>query len=94
MRAQGSSDFYLEWAAAYVLGALDADERREFENHIIRCRTCAATVREFAAVPALLSTLPDDEALTLGQGCILHSSRALLSTIADKIRRRRQRPSG
>lgn len=35
-------------AAAYALGALDGDERVQFEEHLARgCATCAAAVREF-----------------------------------------------
>ena len=93
MRSDGT-DVYREWAAVYVLGSLDPRERREFEKHIIECSSCAAVVSEFAALPALLSTLPDDEALTLGRGRKPHPPPELLRTIAEKIRHRRRRPSG
>ena len=92
MRADGT-DAYLEWTAAYVLGSLDPHERREFEKHIIECSSCAAAVNEFAALPALLSTLPDDDALTLGRGGKLHGPRELLRALTGKIQHRRRRPS-
>lgn len=92
MRTDGT-DPYLEWTAAYVLGSLDPDERREFENHQIECSTCAAAVKEFVALPALLSTLPDDEALTLGRAGPPPTPRELLRIFVDKVRRRRRRPT-
>jgi predicted anti-sigma-YlaC factor YlaD len=46
---------------AYVLGALDPDERRAFEEHLDRCALCAAELAEFAEIPALLDRLrPED----------------------------------
>ena len=59
------TDAYRGWAAVYVLGSLNPHERRQFEKHIIECSNCAAAVSELAALQDLLSTLPDDEALTL-----------------------------
>ena len=37
-------------APAYALGALDADERRAFEQHLAECTACAAEVRSLTAV--------------------------------------------
>ena len=46
---------------AYVLGALDPQERQRFEEHLDRCPLCAAELAEFAALPGLLDTLgPED----------------------------------
>lgn len=42
---------------AYVLGALDPEERRHFEEHLDRCPLCAAELAEFAALPGLLDAL-------------------------------------
>ncbi len=44
-----------EWSAAYVLGALDQDDRRIFERHLDTCESCAADVASFAPIPSLLS---------------------------------------
>ena len=47
--------------AAYVLGALEPDERRRTEEHLRRCPACAAEVAEFAALPELLGRVrPED----------------------------------
>jgi anti-sigma factor RsiW len=46
---------YADWPAAYVLGALDADDRRAFESHLAACDLCTAEVAEFAALPGLLA---------------------------------------
>ncbi len=40
--------------AAYLLGALPADERAAFEQHLTRCPECRARVREVEDLPALL----------------------------------------
>jgi anti-sigma-K factor RskA len=39
-----------ELAAPYALGALDTDERREFERHLATCEACAAEVRALLPV--------------------------------------------
>jgi hypothetical protein len=44
-----------ESAAAYVLGALPASERSEFEAHLASCEDCRQTVAELAGIPGLLS---------------------------------------
>jgi hypothetical protein len=40
---------------AYILGGLDAHERRVFEDHLVGCARCRAEAAEFAPLPALLS---------------------------------------
>ncbi len=39
---------------AYVLGALEPDERRRVDEHLRRCPACAAELAEFSGLPALL----------------------------------------
>jgi anti-sigma-K factor RskA len=47
-------------AAAYVLGSLDADDRRAFEAHLATCDECAAEVQSFRVVTdALARTVPE-----------------------------------
>lgn len=58
-------DSYAEWDAAYVLGALSSDERREFEDHLSACSACQAAVAEFAGLPGLLGRVPAGEVLAL-----------------------------
>ena len=48
-------DRFGEWSAAYVLGALDSEDRRLFERHLDSCDLCAADVASFAPIPGLLS---------------------------------------
>ncbi|MBI1805273.1 MAG: anti-sigma factor [Ignavibacteriae bacterium] len=46
---------YLEFAAAYVLSALDGDELREFETHVkTGCTTCASEIVRLADAAAIL----------------------------------------
>ncbi len=42
-------------AAAYVLGALDADERRTFEAHVAQCAVCNEEVRSLQRVTETLA---------------------------------------
>jgi len=44
-----------ELSAAYALDALDADERRAFEEHLGECERCRADVAEFWGIAALLA---------------------------------------
>jgi hypothetical protein len=48
-------DRFGEWSAAYVLGALDSEDRRTFERHLDTCDLCAADIASFAPIPGLLS---------------------------------------
>lgn len=48
-------DQFGEWSAAYVLGALDSDDRRMFERHLEECELCAADVASFAPIPGLMA---------------------------------------
>jgi len=46
---------------AYVLGALEPAERREVEDHVRGCPTCAAELAEFMPLPGLLERVrPED----------------------------------
>jgi hypothetical protein len=58
-------DAFAEWDAAYVLGALDPGERRDFEEHLLTCSSCQAAVAELAGMPGLLAQLPPGEVLAM-----------------------------
>ncbi|WP_258724962.1 anti-sigma factor family protein [Cellulomonas sp. NS3] len=58
-----TADPYREWDAAYVLGALAPDERREFEQHLAGCPACREGVGDLAGMPALLGMVPADVAM-------------------------------
>jgi hypothetical protein len=47
--------------AAYVLGALEPEERARFEQHLETCVDCAARVAEIAELPDLLAGLTADD---------------------------------
>ena len=51
---------------AYVLGALDRDERSELEAHLDTCVICRDELDRLAPLPGLLSRLSADEADGLG----------------------------
>ena len=50
-------DRYATWDAAYVLGSLSSDERREYEAHLSTCPRCSAAVAELSEIPPLLAKL-------------------------------------
>jgi hypothetical protein len=99
-------DPYDEWDAAYVLGALSAADRAEYEDHLADCPRCSAAVTEFAALPGLLGVLPDAEGLALldesprggavlpagagAAGSRLVPEAAVLPSLASRVRRRRR----
>ena len=47
--------------AAYVLDALDAEDREVFEQHLASCSACAQAVREIEPIPRLLSRVDESE---------------------------------
>ncbi|SOD70690.1 putative zinc finger protein [Jatrophihabitans sp. GAS493] len=58
--ADSGFDRFADWDAAYVLGALSPQERRDFETHLRGCARCSAAVTELAGMPSLLGRLPAD----------------------------------
>lgn len=48
----GMHDEMIVLAPAYVLGALEPDERRAFESHLAECERCASDVRSLSRVTA------------------------------------------
>jgi hypothetical protein len=52
------ADPFRDWDAAYVLGALSVDDRREYELHLSGCSACNARVSELAGMPGLLAAVP------------------------------------
>jgi hypothetical protein len=91
-----SGDQYATWDAAYVLGALSAAERREFEGHLSGCEPCRRAVDDLADMPALLSQLtrPDVEAIDADTGLddeLPGPRPELLDALLDTVGRRRRR---
>lgn len=60
-----NADPFNHWDAAYVLGALSMDERREYERHFASCPTCAAAVAELAGIPGILTKIDAESAVAL-----------------------------
>lgn len=91
----GGGDPYREWDGAYVLGALNPRERREFEEHLLVCDPCRAAVTELAGMPGLLGTVPVEEALSMASADDPPAPRAPeavpLASVAAAARRRRNR---
>ena len=58
-------DRFRDWDAAYVLGALDSEDRRAFEQHLATCPACSAAIAEFAGLPGILSKLSTEDAVAL-----------------------------
>lgn len=55
-----TEDRFASYDAAYVIGALSAQDRQEFERHMRDCDDCARSVRELAGLPGLLAKVPED----------------------------------
>lgn len=56
-------DFFLDYDAAYVMGALDPPDRRAYEEHLPTCARCSAAVSELAGMPGLLAQVPAQQML-------------------------------
>ena len=59
------NDPYALWDAAYILGSLSSNDRREYENHLSGCVPCRSAVGELSGMPALLAMLPSDEVASI-----------------------------
>lgn len=57
-----------EWDAAYVLGALNAADRHEFERHLEACPECRRAVSELTPAVGLLSRLSADDVAAIDGG--------------------------
>lgn len=61
----GPLDPYREWDAAYLLGALSPDERREYEAHLAGCKRCSAEIASLAGLSGILAAVPPEKAMQL-----------------------------
>jgi|SRR5271166_344836 len=90
----GGSDDYALWDAAYVLGSLSNNDRREFEAHLGTCRSCRESVSELSGMPALLAQLTRDDVAAIdegGSGAPPPLSPPLLTSLLTKVSRGRRR---
>lgn len=60
-----AADEYRDWDAAYVMGMLCPEERREYERHLAECHECSHAVAELAGLPGVLGSLSASEASAL-----------------------------
>lgn len=60
-----TTDRYVDWDAAYILGALSSEDRISYERHLADCAVCRKQVGELAGLPGLLATLEPAEVLAL-----------------------------
>ncbi len=86
-------DPYATWDAAYVLGSLSGNERREFEAHLATCPRCSAAVAELSGIPALLAQLTAEEVEALDDPATEAPPLRpeVLDTLLQKVEWRRRR---
>ncbi|MFK0242785.1 zf-HC2 domain-containing protein [Microbacterium sp. NPDC090281] len=86
---------YADWDAAYVLGALSAADRAEYEAHLAQCTECRTAIAEIAPMPGLLSRVTPERAESLLRAPDAetptpeHRAR-VLSLATERARRRRR----
>lgn len=90
-------DRFATWDGAYVLGALSAADRAEYERHLDDCALCRAAVAELAPTAGLLSRLSPERARAIdADGATLPAAPiaphpALRGRVVQTARRRRRR---
>jgi hypothetical protein len=85
-------DPFRDWDAAYVLGALDAEDRRAFEEHLRTCASCRAAVADLAGMPGMLRMVSPEDAAALGTSLEAEADvveLASLARAAHRVRRNR-----
>jgi predicted anti-sigma-YlaC factor YlaD len=73
---------------AYVLDALDPDERQRFEEHLAHCAVCRDELAEFAPLPAMLDRVRPDDL----QPVAVTPSPELYDRVSAAARREQRRP--
>jgi len=67
--------------ADYLTGDLDADARREVQNHLSACASCRTEIEDLTAVWAKLGVLPEEQP----SGALRHRFYAMLEDYKSKI---------
>jgi hypothetical protein len=83
-------DPFQDYDAAYVMGALDPQDRRAFEAHLAGCDQCRAAVAELAGLPGLLAQVPAAQVLS-ARSSADPLPETLLPRLVTQIRRQRRR---
>ena len=73
---------------AYVLGALSAADRLEFERHLPHCEECTARVRPLAGLPGLLGRVGPD---VLEEAGLPEPPDTLLPALVERVRHEQRR---
>lgn len=73
---------------AYVMGGLDADDRRRLEEHLPGCQECTTELTRFAAVPGLLQLAPPCEPPTVPEDSLPRLIAAARARRSHQQRRR------
>ncbi|MFG6476262.1 anti-sigma factor family protein [Microbacterium sp. P06] len=81
---------FVEWDAAFVLGALSATDRRAYEEHLSTCAECTRAVAEVAPTVGLLSRVPAPLAQPAAEAGPDAARRTQLISIAGRRARRRR----
>lgn len=86
---------YADWDAAYLLGALSASDRAEYEAHLEDCGICRVAIAEIAPTLGLLARVPAERAEAMLQTSETESPAPehrvrVLSFAAARARRRRR----
>lgn len=82
-----TTDTFVLYDAAYVLGALSPADRREFEDHLTVCAVCTHSVGELAGLPGLMSRVSIDQLTAEAEPV----PETLLPSLARAVRRERAR---
>ncbi len=61
-------DVYKDWDAAYVLGALNHEERKEYEAHLTQCAACSGALALLPGIPGFLGKIDSQTAIALMNG--------------------------
>jgi anti-sigma factor RsiW len=86
-----TADPYARLDAAYLLGALDADERLSYEAHLVTCRPCRASLAEISAIAPLLAGLDESVFATPPEAAPTPVPDTLLPRLLKAARRERAR---
>ncbi|WP_449372766.1 anti-sigma factor family protein [Arthrobacter psychrolactophilus] len=83
-----ATDPYAQWDGAYVLGALPAAQRRDFEQHFSTCQDCTRRVAELSGLPSLLALTREVPA---DSPAIATSAKPLYAELSARVTSRRRR---
>lgn len=80
---------FLREDAAYLLGALDPNERQRYESHLVDCPTCAQAVSCSAGIPGLMARLTPNQ-VAAAEGETEEPPPVLLDSLLRAARRERR----